>query len=298
MALEVEHAGFPQLRPPGEGLELDGQLAAGARSVRGADRGGAEGKSQSSTAAMPGTALSFSASAVGLHGERQAVVAGELRFDRGGAAREIERIGDDVGRDVLQVCSAVTGYGRVVEVELPQERGIGLKRRRAWRRPGRLCRESAGRAVCRTDRVCRRSTAPAARTSICLRSPLGTSSTTTSSPSCRAISANTQARCSAVPWPKTSVSQGRYGDCLVVGVELDVADDPIEQRRRPGDVVEAVALRPAADVAEPNRFLQQPAFVRLDCRVGERLGRDQRREPIVVGQFADRASPRADRPTI
>ena len=59
-------------------------------------------------------------------------------------------------------------------------------------------------------------------------------------------------------FPRT-IRQGR-----AVGVELNVADDPIEQRRCPRHVVEAVALRPAADVAEPDRFLQQSAFVRLN----------------------------------
>ena len=81
-------------------------------------------------------------------------------------------------------------------------------------------------------------------------------------------------------------------------IELNVADDPIEDGRGAGDVVEAVALRPARDVAEPNRLLQQPAFVRLDRRSRpSAVRRDQRREPVVLGEFGvERREQRIGRP--
>ena len=84
-------------------------------------------------------------------------------------------------------------------------------------------------------------------------------------PCCRASSTNTQARSVTVPRPNRSVSHGRFGNVLRLGrgarLELDVADDPVEQPPCPGKILELLAPGRVRDVAEPHGLLQGVAVV-------------------------------------
>ena len=126
MAAEVEHAGLPQRRPPGERLELHPQPGEPRerQPLLIAER--LERVVPDRHAFDAGNVLERLGGGAGPRGEHEPVVAAEPGFDGLGPPRERKRIGDGAGGDVLQVVGR-DGVRQVVQIELPQQRWIGLQ---------------------------------------------------------------------------------------------------------------------------------------------------------------------------